>query len=123
MCRCAEDIDVVAIDVYIVYPRRLCRVDENSSAYEAIEDALPAINRCGAPKAVIRWANIDSVETARHFGIGADRSVNYHADAQGTAVVFESVAETVCSVRERRPLAPNWSAKINRDYNSRKKNR
>ncbi|MBQ1349536.1 MAG: VWA domain-containing protein [Ruminococcus sp.] len=68
-------------------------------------------------------ANIDSVETARHFGIGADRSVNYHADAQGTAVVFESVAETVCSVRERRPLAPNWSAKINRDYNSRKKNR
>ena len=47
-------------------------------------------------------ANIDSVETARHFGIGADRSVNYHADAQGTAVVFESVAETVCSVRERR---------------------
>ena len=68
-------------------------------------------------------ANIDSVETARHFGIGADRSVNYHADAQGTAVVFESVAETVYSVRERRPLAPNWSAKINRDYNSRKKNR
>ena len=61
-------------------------------------------------------ANIDSVETARHFGIGADRSVNYHADALGTAVVFESVAE-------RRPLAPNWSAKINRDYNSRKKNR
>ena len=41
---------------------RLCRVDENSSAYEAIEDVLPAINRCGAPKAVIRWANVDSVE-------------------------------------------------------------
>ncbi len=25
-------------------------------------------------------ANIDSVETAMHFGIGADRAVNYHAD-------------------------------------------
>ncbi len=68
-------------------------------------------------------ANIDSVETARHFGIGADRSVNYHADAQGTAVVFDAVAETVCNVRERRPLASSWSAKINKDYNSRKKNR
>ena len=68
-------------------------------------------------------ANIDSVETARHFGIGADRSVNYHADAQGTAVVFDAVTETVCNVRERRPLASSWSAKINKDYNSRKKNR
>lgn len=33
-------------------------------------------------------ANIDSVETARHFGIGADRSVNYHADKERTAVAF-----------------------------------
>lgn len=41
---------------------RLCRVDERSSAYEAVEDALPAINRCGAPKAVIRWANVDSIK-------------------------------------------------------------
>ena len=66
-------------------------------------------------------ANIDSVETARHFGIGADRSVNYHADHQGTAVVFETVSETVCNFRESRPLATSWSENINRDYNSRKK--
>ena len=25
-------------------------------------------------------ANIDAVETAKHFGIGADRAVNYHSD-------------------------------------------
>lgn len=31
-------------------------------------------------------ANIDSVETAKHFGIGADRAVNYHADHQGIMV-------------------------------------
>ena len=68
-------------------------------------------------------ANIDSVETARHFGIGADRSVNYHADAEGTAVVFDAVAETVCNVRESRPLGASWCAKINQDYKSRKKNR
>ena len=65
-------------------------------------------------------ANIDSVETARHFGIGADRSVNYHADHKGTAVVFDTVCETVGNFRNSRPLAASWSDNINKDYNSRK---
>lgn len=66
-------------------------------------------------------ANIDSVETAKHFGIGADRAVNYHADSQGTEVVFNTVAETVCSMRASMPLASNWSDNINADFNSRNK--
>lgn len=66
-------------------------------------------------------ANIDSVETAKHFGINADRAVNYHADSQGTAVVFDTVAETVCSMRASMPLASNWSDNINADFNSRNK--
>ena len=66
-------------------------------------------------------ANIDSVETAKHFGIGADRAVNYHADPQGTAVVFDTVAQTVCNVRASRPISTSWSDQINADYNSRKK--
>ena len=68
-------------------------------------------------------ANIDSVETARHFGIGADRAANYHADSEGTAVVFETVAETVQNARAGMPMKASWNAKINRDFNSRKKNR
>lgn len=67
-------------------------------------------------------ANIDSVETAGRFGIGADRSVNYHADHEGTAVVFETVAETVCGFREKRPLKASWGEKINRDFKNRNKN-
>ena len=66
-------------------------------------------------------ANIDSVETAKHFGIGADRAVNYHADSVGTAVLFDTVAETVSNVRAARPMAANWGEKINRDYLGRKK--
>lgn len=65
-------------------------------------------------------ANIDSVETAKNFGIGADHAVNYHADHRGTKVVFDAVSETVCMMRESKPLA-GWSDKINKDYNSRKK--
>ncbi len=66
-------------------------------------------------------ANIDAVSTARHFGIGEDRAVNYHADRQGTAVIYDTVGEAVCSVRASMPLAGSWSAPIQKDYNGRKK--
>ena len=66
-------------------------------------------------------ANIDAVETAKRYGIGADRTANYHADARGTGVVYDTVAETVCCARMGAPIAGNWSEKINRDYRGRKK--
>ena len=66
-------------------------------------------------------ANIDAVETAASFGIGADRAVNYHADHQGTQVVYETVAEAVCNVRACAPMAADWSRKINDDYRKRMK--
>ena len=37
-------------------------------------------------------ANIDAVETAKRYGIGKDRAVNYNADEKGTQVLYESVA-------------------------------
>ena len=66
-------------------------------------------------------ANIDAVSTARRFGISEDRAVNYHADSQGTEIVYDTVAEAVCNVRASAPLAAGWSGRINADYNSRKK--
>lgn len=66
-------------------------------------------------------ANIDSVETAMHFGIGADRAVDYHADPMGTTMVFDAVSETVCTVRASKPVAASWSDKIKADYQRRKK--
>lgn len=65
-------------------------------------------------------ANIDAVETARHFGIGKDRAVNYHADKQGTAVVFDSVNRAVTCARACAPISASWSEEINEDYKSRK---
>lgn len=32
-------------------------------------------------------ANIDAVETAKHFVIDVDRAVDYHADRKGTEVL------------------------------------
>ena len=64
-------------------------------------------------------ANIDAVETAARYGIDADRAVNYHADKEGTRVVYQSVANAVCSVRANKELKADWSEEIDRDYQSR----
>ena len=66
-------------------------------------------------------ANIDAVETASRYGIGADRAVNYNADKEGTRVVYETVAKAVCNVRAKAPLCEDWSNEINEDYNRRGK--
>ena len=65
-------------------------------------------------------ANIDAVQTARRFGIGPDRAVNYRPDGKGTAVVYETVAETACAMRCAAPISQNWSRKIKEDYEGRK---
>ena len=57
--------------------------------------------------------------TAKRFGIGADRAVNYHADRQGTAVIYDTVAEAVCRVRANAPLAGSWSKRIQEDFDNR----
>ena len=64
-------------------------------------------------------ANIDSVETARHFGIGANRAVNYHADKQGTSVLYDTVSETICCMRACEDIDDSWSDEIDKDFKSR----
>ncbi len=65
-------------------------------------------------------ANIDAVETAGTFGIGADRAVNYHADSRGTAVVYDAVADAARAVRMAAPLSADWSRRIDEDFKGRK---
>ena len=60
---------------------------------------------------------------ARNYGIAPERAVNYSADETGTKVIYEAVDDAVCAVRESRPLASNWSDKIKKDYETRKKRR
>jgi uncharacterized protein YegL len=44
-------------------------------------------------------ANIDAVETAGHFGIKADRAVDYVADSEGTTLNFECISQTLAGFR------------------------
>ena len=66
-------------------------------------------------------ANIDAVETAKRYGIDQDRAVNYHADAQGTDIVYATVSQEVCHVRMNKCMAENWSEDIDNDYKNRGK--
>lgn len=68
-------------------------------------------------------ANIDAVETAAHFGIGADRAVNYNADSVGTRVVYETVSESISAMRTKRSIPDDWSKNISEDYKNRKTNK
>ena len=66
-------------------------------------------------------ANIDAAKEAARFGIQADRAANYHADRQGTAVIYEAVSEAVCNVRAARPMGSDWKRNIDADYQKRGK--
>ena len=68
-------------------------------------------------------ANIDAVETARHFGISEDRAVNYHSDSEGTQLNYEVVSEAISAVRCCAPLGADWKKRIDEDYEKRGKRR
>ena len=65
-------------------------------------------------------ANIDAAKEAARFGISAERAANYHADHQGTGLVYEAVNAAVCAVRASRPLENEWRASIDQDFENRK---
>ena len=65
-------------------------------------------------------ANIDAVETAKHFGIDKNRAVNYKADAQGTSVLYSAVSSVVGRVRKSKAIEDTWSQEINEDFEKRK---
>ncbi|MBR5314882.1 MAG: VWA domain-containing protein [Clostridia bacterium] len=70
---------------------------------------------------IFMGANIDAVETAAKYGIGADRAVNYHSDKQGTRINYEAMSDAICTVRGSAPLTADWKKRIDNDFKSRKK--
>ena len=64
-------------------------------------------------------ANIDAVETAKHFGITKNRTVNYCADSQGTQLVYDTISEPISAMRTNKGIDEDWGKKIEEDYDSR----
>ena len=66
-------------------------------------------------------ANIDAAKEAARFGISQERAANYHADHEGTAVIYEAVSEAVCNVRACRTMNDDWRKRIDEDFKKRGK--
>ena len=64
-------------------------------------------------------ANIDAAKEAARFGIKADNAANYHADSEGTAVVYEAVNEAVRSVRAKGCMSAAWRKNVDADFSRR----
>ena len=65
-------------------------------------------------------ANIDAVETARHYGIAPERAVQYHNDSLGTQASYQSMSDAVFAVRNCGCVPDDWRDEADRDYNARK---
>ena len=66
-------------------------------------------------------ANIDAVETAKHFGIDRDRAVNFHSDAKGTALNYDVMCEAIADVRANKSISAGWKKSIDEDFKKRKR--
>ena len=96
---------------------------ENASHKYNVHDINKKINYC---KEKYGWefmfigANIDSEEIAKSYGINQEMAVNYHADAKGSEIVYETINNAVHNLRKNRKIEKGWNAKIKKDYESRK---
>lgn len=66
-------------------------------------------------------ANIDAVETARSYGIGADRAVDYVADEAGTQLNYRVMSDTVAAFRKCGAVPPEMLDEIRKDARKRGK--
>ena len=97
---------------------------ENASrkySYEKVKQMIQRQKEKYGWEFLFLGANIDAAREAARFGIGEEFSANYHADHQGTAVIYQAVSEAVCSVRASRPMSRDWKRNIDEDYEKRGK--
>jgi len=72
---------------------------------------------------VFLGANIDSVETASHFGISADRAVNYVPDGEGTRLNYGAVSAGIAMMRETGTFDDSCLADVREDFKKRGRRR
>ena len=65
-------------------------------------------------------ANIDAVETAKHYGIAENRATNYCCDEKGIETNYEELDAAVKCFRVQGCISTDWDRKIRKDYEQRK---
>lgn len=96
---------------------------ENASRFYSIDRVRHMIERQTEKygwEFLFLGANIDAIETARSFGIGADRAVNYHSDSEGTQLNYEVLSDAISAVRSSQPIPEGWKERIDEDFKKRR---
>ena len=96
--------------------------EENSSckfSYEEIQQMIEHQKRKYNWEFIFMGANMDAIEMASQFGIGADRAVNFHSDKKGTQLNYESMSKVVSHLRSNQNLDEDWKKEIEEDYKNR----
>lgn len=76
---------------------------ENSSqmyTYKMVKKMVEKKKKKYGWKFLFLGANIDAIETAGRFGIGADRAINYECDSVGVTLNYQAISETISAVRK-----------------------
>ena len=97
---------------------------ENASrkySYEKVRSMIQRQQEKYGWEFIFLGANIDAAKEAARFGIHADRAADYHADREGTALIYEAMCEAVCSVRANQPMSREWKRNVDEDYRKRGK--
>ena len=97
---------------------------ENASraySYERVREMIEHQKEKYGWEFLFLGANIDAAKEAARFGITEECAADYHADHEGTAVIYEAMSEAVCSVRACRPMNADWKRRVDEDYQKRGK--
>ena len=94
---------------------------ELAAEYHCESVAFPLLSsgNYGYPK---EQAFRDAVKEAARFGISSDRAVRFENDAQGVAVNYRVVSETVSRMREApycASIGAEWKEQIEADFQKR----
>lgn len=66
-------------------------------------------------------ANIDAAATAADMGIDRSHAAQYVCDAEGTALNYETLSDTILCMRASAPIRDDWKSKIEADSKKRGK--
>lgn len=100
--------------------------EENSSreySYAKIKTQIERQKTKYGWEFIFLGANIDALEVAGQIGISADMAQNFHADDDGTAILYEELNKVIVKVRSVKSFDANWKDKIETDHKSRKSKR
>ena len=100
---------------------------ENASrsySYEKVRSMIEERKETYGWEFLFLGANIDAAKEAARFGIHADRAADYHADSQGTEVLYEAMGDALCEMCcSPEPLQEGWKKSIDADFRKRKTRR